>query len=233
MRLFRISTIIGLALAFSGVAASASAQTTICDGVLSGAFHSVFVPAGRPCSMHDATVEQSIVVSEWAQLQLVGNVTVDGNISASGAASVQALTTAAGSNTVRGNIMVVGTDYVRICGTQIGGNVLVIETANRGAVGTFSLVAFGGEQAGSVCQSVGGGNTVTSGNVRIDSNDVTFFRVADNVVAGNMTISGNTGVAAKRVLNNQVGLRLTCRDNVEPLLADGNTAAKLIGQCEP
>ena len=81
--------------------------------------------------------------------------------------------------------------------------------------------------------TIGGGNHVPNGNVRIEGNDGLFFRVADNVVGGNLTITGNTGPATKRVLNNTVVKNMTCTENDPPFVIGGNVALKLIGQCGP
>jgi hypothetical protein len=229
MQMKRILAVVGFALGLSAVGSPTYAQT-VCTGDASGAFQSLLVPAGAVCRVSNATIEQGIVALEGSWLYLLGGVTVNGNVSASSPTLFESLAIH-GVNTIHGNVAIVGGEYVTACGTQIGGNVLIAETANRGTFG-FSLVLFGGTN-GFACAPVGGGNTVSSGNVRIAYNDLTYMQVADNAVSGNVTIVGNTGAAAKYVFHNQLTQHLTCRDNVDPVVAEGNTAAKLVGQCAP
>lgn len=222
------------ALVFLSITISAWAESTTCTGTLSGGtFESIVVPAGAICTIFNSIVNGSISALDGSQLFLEGGVTVNGSISGVNPAFFYIdIETAFGANTINGNVSTIGALHnnfsqipVLICGTTIRGNVLIADGQDS--------VGFGGEEPGAACQLRGGGNTVLSGNVRVESNNVTTFRVADNSVDGNVRIEGNTGTATKRVLNNDVGLNLTCNDNASPFVIGGNSAKKLIGQCKP
>jgi hypothetical protein len=218
------------------ITVTAWAASTTCTGDMTGTFDSIVVPPGAYCGLSSATVNGSIAAYEGSQLFIAGGVTVIGNVSATSPQWFYIYTDpAAVANNIHGNIAVIGATgdlqdpfagvAVYICGTIIGGNVRIADTINS--------IAFGGSEPGAACQPNGGGNSVPAGNVRIEDNAGPFFRVADNTVAGNMRIIGNTGSATKRVLNNQAGLQLTCLYNDSPFVIGGNSAKKLIGQCHP
>jgi|GEM_PF-3076502 len=212
------------------------ASSTMCTSDMTGAFESIVVPAGAYCGLSSATVNGSIAAYEGSQLFIAGGVTVIGNISAASPQWFYIYTNSpAVANNIHGNVAVIGATgdlqdplagvAVVICGAIIGGNVRITDTVNS--------VAFGGSEPGAACSTFGGGNSVPAGNVRIEDNAGPFFRAADNVVSGNMRVIGNTGPATKRVLNNQVGLQLTCLYNDSPFVIGGNQAKKLVGQCHP
>jgi hypothetical protein len=215
---------------------TAWADSTTCTGDMTGSFESIVVPPGAYCGLYSANVNGNIAAYEGSQLFIGGGVTVIGNVSATSPQWFYIYTDpAAVANNIHGNVTVIGATgdlqnpfsgvAVYICGTIIGGNVRITDTINS--------IAFGGSEPGAACESNGGGNSVPAGNVRIEDNAGPFFRVADNTVAGNMRIIGNTGSATKRVLNNQIGLQLTCLYNDSPFVIGGNNAKKLIGQCRP
>lgn len=229
-----------LAYALLGGIAVAEGPATICDTPffpttpMTGTFGSIVVPPGKNCDLANATVNGNVVGYEGSFVSLDGGVHVTGNVSQIDGFGFTIATFpsfATTPNVVDGNVNATGTTgnssfvAVGICGATIGGNVQV--------TGTLNSVAFGGSEPGAACHSIGGGNHVPNGNVRIEGNAGLFFRVADNVVGVNLTIDENTGGATKRVLNNVVGKNLTCTDNDLPFVIGGNTAAKLIGQCQP
>lgn len=216
-----------LAIVFA-CAPNAWAANTTCTTFMTGDLPSLVVPAGAVCVLSNAIVDGNITVSAGSQLFIQGGVTVNGNVTATDQPAIILVDHAspAIANIIDGNVSVIGASYATICGAVIGGNVTITNTAPQ-------QVGLGGSEPGAACAPVGGGNIIW-GNVSVEGNAVAAFRVADNIVSGNMSILANTGPATKRVLNNRVVQgHLTCSGNDTPFVIGGNQATKLIGQCQP
>jgi hypothetical protein len=216
-----VVVIVGVAATGAGTALPKSASTG-CTGAMTGNINgNLTVPAGVSCILLKAHVRGNIHARRGSSLFLVGDVTVDGNISDPPNTSVQiASPSQRGPNTIRGNV----SSAVVICGAVVNGNVTML--------GNTFEVAVGGSEAGAACQPNGGGNKI-SGNLTVVHNAPTFFRVADNKVAGNVTIVDTAGAATKRVLNNSIRGNLICVHNDQPFVRSGNVASLSVGQCAP
>jgi hypothetical protein len=160
------------------------------------------VPAGQQCSLRGGTVVGNVTVQPGAAFVAI-NATVNGSVSATGAAVQLLRTTVTGglvSNAPQ-NFQVPNDGSLKkvfVCGSTINGNVAVQNAPS------FGSIEFGGPN----CASSGGGNTIG-----VNLTDL------NNVATPNHTLSGN-----------HIGNVLYCAGSTPPT-GSGNTARLKAGQC--
>lgn len=182
--------------------AAAFAASPTCNGDLSGTVTgNVTVLSGANCNIQEATITGSVVVLAGGAVIIGSGSTVAGNVTTTNAGSTEGPFGYAIS--------------VLVCNTTIGGSVNVSgSTANASSATTRIAVPNTPEHDACPIGSCGtGGNVVVNNNTGVTHNDPVAAEVTSNVLAGNLSCSGNAG-------------------GVE--LEGGNTVAGLTtGQCVP
>lgn len=192
--------------------------------VLSGTFNRIRVPAGHGCILVNSEVEHDIVVEADTRFA-TRFVEVGGHIKAENGYVVQLNNTM-----VEGHIHLrgVGPEPVffffenTICGTTVGGNVIVAD-----GEGTVSLSPF------TFC---GAPNDIR-GQLDVVNNLIApaargrILRVHANSVGFHADVIDNTGDGNKFVQDNSVARQLRCFGNTDPFVGGPNMAGRARGQC--
>jgi hypothetical protein len=213
--------LVAFMLALAGSAsARAGGPPTDCTGSFTGAVSgNLVVPSGAFCTLLDSSVVGSVVVEPEAIGFHSENSTITGSVLAPGPISSGVLLV---DTTVGQNVHVARTQAGTssgICGSSIGGNVILVRNAGFVTVGLdFPVCPFPGSR-----NEIGGDLIVTgnSGGIAI-----TF-----NTVGTGVHINSNTNF--QEIVNNEIGLILECNNNgPSPFpFSVGNTAKVFVGQC--
>jgi len=198
------------ALAAGGIFASpaSAATTTECTGTLSGTYDRIVVPAGETCTLDGATVNSNVTVKSGGSLY-TSNATIGGNVMSRDAATVRLIDT-----NIDHNVMISGTTGT----VKIGSAGCKVDPSAAG-----NLMLKGNLGSIAICDMTIGHNVALIGN----EGRIGAFR---NIVGNNGLFFDNTGPAT-RVRDNQLDQNLNCRNNTQRVIASGNTAHKLLGQC--
>jgi hypothetical protein len=247
-----LAMVLAAALLAVVLAKPAWADDTQCDGALPpGIYDNVVVPPDVSCVVVGAQVRGNVTVSEGALLQIIestigGNVkalpdsvfigiedTIRGNVEGDLAGVVQIVSpNPEAPDVVGGNIQIKGGRFIRICGQTLPeGNIEVTRSEPfDGPDGPFdNVVAIGDEGR---CQTLGGGNILDKGGIKVEENNVTGdLGVDQNRVGGNLQVFKNRGTGTKTVQDNTVLGNLQCFENTPPFVGGPNAAQKAEGQC--
>jgi hypothetical protein len=240
----RIVVLGALALAVMlGAPSGALAGDTICpdfasgEGLLPpGRYDNIVAPPGTTCAFRDVIVKGNVKALEDSRLGIDFS-TVQGNIEADKADAVAV----ARETVVLGNIQIKeggpdtgtaggGPVTVEVCGSTLpNGNIQVEKMTGDIRIGTGGPHGF----------SCGTGNTLEKGNIMVQENNIEAIpgqpsqglSIEGNAVAGNLQVFKNTGDGPITIEGNTVRESLQCKENTNPIFADGNTAREAEGQC--
>jgi hypothetical protein len=191
------------------VVSSSPASGSKCNGVYNGTFKgNLTVSAGQTCTFVGGGVTGSIV--ETGGKLVLNGAAVGGNLSISGG------TFAIGPQTViKGNVSLqeIGSGTVQdtLCGSSIGGNLVVYENKSPILIGS----------------SAGCAGNLISGSLSVSQNaaPTTMYY---NTVGGSLVDQQNS--RPTQVYFNHISGFLTCQSNTS-ITGGGNTATKKLGQC--
>jgi hypothetical protein len=203
--------------------ASSGSGPVVCNGTIDGGSYrgGVVVPQGAECNLWNARISGDVRAESGSTLNAVAD-KVLGSVIGDHALVVQVR-----SSTVHGTITITaaGDSPGGITEAYVAENTIWDGVSVTGSAGTI-LVDW---------------NNVKSGDVSVTDNFIPPFTdypnglfVRQNTVAGNMTVSRNTGSspdAAKEVSGNEVTGTLRCEDNELPFTGGPNTAGSVVGQC--
>jgi cyclophilin family peptidyl-prolyl cis-trans isomerase len=217
-------------IALLALSSSAAAQSTSCNGTLTGQTISgdLVVPDGGACTLVNSSVGDDVWVGSGAFFQATGSQiadhvesnrsqtlfidtgsTVGGDVEANRTAQVFVY-----NSTIDGPVEAWrSTDKVQICGNTIDGNLHVHRS------GTDILV---GDPLAAGCA----GNTVENGHwTRVQDNftDVELVVRGNAIQGGDLTVNDNEGPSDKFVQSNTGGDDLDCFGNEQPFTASDNT----------
>jgi hypothetical protein len=206
------------------VAPSAMAARTTCNtgfqNQLTGPQTGLVIPPGATCVLVSAQVRGNIVADRDSRL-VVFTSDLGGNVVANRVQEVQIMNSA-----VHGGVVISGNGIDDSVFLEARLSVVEVD-------GAVTLSAITGQ--------VQATSSVLHRSLRVLGNTLneTFgigLSVDFNVVADDVTVSGNRGAASKRVFANQIGRTLLCLGNEPPFEANpfpgfGNTAGRALGQC--
>lgn len=184
-----------------------------CVGTFTGSFTNVFVPEGRTCTLENAAVSGNVLARDGSTLYVL-DTRVDGNIDGVEAAVVQVR-----GGTVGGSIQIQDGDSPGALGAAVYGGTVLTQ-------GNIQVIKM---RTGSIRID---GVELRKGNIKVEENqvalalDVTYTRVAQNI-----QVFKNEGPGDKRVVGNQVGQVLQCKENRAPFTGGPNSAAEAEDQC--
>lgn len=218
-------------LLLSGLAATPVAATstepTRCEGALPpGTYDEIVVPPSAFCSVERSEVWGNIRALAGAQLFTADNV-IHGNVVGEDVETIRSRRNMlAGDFVVRGGGPAAFGPTASICGTTVGGHVVI-----RGTTGGIGLRWAPIPGLDSPNNSFCGTNRI-SGNVVIADNEVTrLFLVLENWIGGSAVVVNNRGPGRKDVTGNTVGASLVCLRNDLPFDGSNNSARQVVGQC--
>ena len=194
---------------------AATANETECVGVLPfGRHDDVMVPSGADCVIDGKVIVGNLKIEKGAGVVTIQNTQIQGNVEGEEFDSFNLL-----SSAVEGSVQLKRqATSVQVCNSTVRGDVQVEEGMGGGIeIGNWPTCP---------------GNTLTTGNIKVEKNVLTVrSRIEANVVKrGNIQVVENLGRI--NIFANQVPRGdLQCEKNFPRPTGGSNVAKKMEGQC--